>query len=248
MSSYFRHGSAKITVSRNIFQDIKPFVLVAIFFKPDGFLILQVFHRLFNGKYLILLSTMVMLLYNSRTREAVMATREEKKQQVIDVLNKARASELTAIHQYMNQHYGLDDMDYGELAAQIKLIAIDEMRHAEMFAERVKELGGEPVTEKDAGIEKHQDIEAIFPFNVELEEGAVEAYNEFLEVCRENGDSTSMKIFEEIIDEEQEHLNYFDSIAGHIKKLGTTYLAKIAGTSSATGLNSQGFVARKGGA
>ncbi len=176
-----------------------------------------------------------------------MPTREEKKQKVIEVLNKARAAELTAIHQYMNQHYGLDDMDYGELAAQIKLIAIDEMRHAEMFAERIKELGGEPVTEKDAGIEKDQDIEVIFPFDVELEETAVDDYNGFLEVCRVNGDSVSMKIFEAIIDEEQEHLNYFDNVAEHIKKLGPTYLAKIAGTSSSTGLNTQGFVARRGG-
>ncbi|HON23533.1 MAG TPA: ferritin-like domain-containing protein, partial [Syntrophales bacterium] len=73
--------------------------------------------------------------------------RETRKAKVIEVLNKARAMELQAIHQYMNQHYNLDDMDYGELAANVKLIAIDEMRHAEMFAERIKELGGEPTTE-----------------------------------------------------------------------------------------------------
>jgi bacterioferritin len=47
--------------------------------------------------------------------------------------------ELHAIAQYMNQHYNLDDRDYGDMAAKIKLIAIDEMRHAEMFAERIKE-------------------------------------------------------------------------------------------------------------
>ena len=39
------------------------------------------------------------------------ATREERKKKVVDVLNKARAMELQAIHQYMNQHYNLDDMD-----------------------------------------------------------------------------------------------------------------------------------------
>ena len=69
-------------------------------------------------------------------------SREQKKKNVIEVLNKARSMELHAIHQYMNQHYNLDDMDYGELAAKVKLIAIDEMRHAEMLAERIKELGG----------------------------------------------------------------------------------------------------------
>ena len=69
-------------------------------------------------------------------------SREERKNNVIGTLNEARSMELHAISQYMNQHYGLDNMDYGELAKNVKLIAIDEMRHAEMFAERIKELGG----------------------------------------------------------------------------------------------------------
>jgi len=41
-------------------------------------------------------------------------------------------------------------------------------------------------------------------------------------------------------------MNYFDNISGHIKKLGPTYLARIAGTLSTTGLQTQGFVAREG--
>jgi bacterioferritin len=65
-------------------------------------------------------------------------------------------------------------------------------------------------------------------------------------VCRENGDSTSVKIFEGIIDEEQVHFNYFDNVNSHIEKLGETYLSQIAGTSSATGLQTRGFVARQG--
>lgn len=67
-----------------------------------------------------------------------MSNREEKKARVIEVLNKARSMELQAIHQYMNQHYNLDDRDLGELAKNIKLIAIDEMTHAEAFAERIR--------------------------------------------------------------------------------------------------------------
>jgi bacterioferritin len=51
--------------------------------------------------------------------------KEDGKKKVIDVLNKARSMELQAITQYMNQHYNLDDMDYGDMAAKIKLIAID---------------------------------------------------------------------------------------------------------------------------
>ena len=60
-----------------------------------------------------------------------MSDRETRKANVVEALNKARSMELHAIHQYMNQHYNLDDMDYGELAANMKLIAIDEMRHCE---------------------------------------------------------------------------------------------------------------------
>ena len=169
------------------------------------------------------------------------ASKQKRRQNVIDVLNKARAMELQAIHQYMNQHYNLDDMDYGELAAKLKLIAIDEMRHAEMFAERVKELGGEPVTGHDGKISKGQKVETIFPFDSELEDDTIDTYNQFLLVCRDNGDSISMTIFEDIIDEEQIHYNYFDNISGHLEKLGDTFLAKIAGTPSSTGLGPSGF-------
>lgn len=169
------------------------------------------------------------------------ASKNERRAKVIEVLNMARAMELHAISQYMNQHYNLDDMDYGELAAKIKLIAIDEMRHAEMLAERIKELGGEPVSEAMEKALKGQTVEIIFNFDAQLEDDTIDAYNRFLLVCRENGDSTSMKLFETIIDEEQLHYNYFDNIDGHIEKLGSTYLSQIAGTPSSTGLAPAGF-------
>ena len=168
-------------------------------------------------------------------------SKKERRKKVIEVLNKARSMELLAIHQYMNQHYGLDDMDYGELAGKLKLLAIDEMRHAEQFAERIKELGGEPTTDKNGDVSNGQQVEAIFPFDANLEDDAIDAYNQFLNICQENGDSVSAKIFEDIIEEEQVHFNYFDSVGDHIEKLGATYLAKIAGTPSSTGLTPKGF-------
>lgn len=171
-----------------------------------------------------------------------MSSREERKQKVIEALNKARAMELQAIHQYMNQHYNLADIDYGELAANIKLIAIDEMRHAEMFAERIKELGGEPTTDPSDKVTKGQPVETIYPFDAKLEDDTIDIYNQFLLVCRENGDSTTMKVFETIIDEEQEHFNYFDNVREHIEKLGASYLARIAGTPADSGPPSKGFV------
>jgi bacterioferritin len=173
-------------------------------------------------------------------------SKDQRKQKVITVLNKARGMELQAISQYMNQHYNLDGMDYGDMAAKVKLIAVDEMRHAEMFAERIKELGGEPTADLAGKVEKGQKVQAIFPFDAKTEGEAIDAYNQFLLICRENGDSTSVKLYETIIDEEQIHFNYFENVSKHIEKLGETYLAQIAGTSSATGLQTLGFVARQG--
>ena len=86
----------------------------------------------------------------------------------------------------------------------------------------------------------------MFSFDANLEDNTIDTYNQFLTVCRENGDSISMKLFEAIIDEEQVHFNYFDNVNDHIEKLNGTYLAQIAGTPSTTGLQTQGFVARQG--
>ena len=168
--------------------------------------------------------------------------RENRKAKVIEVLNKARALELHAIHQYMNQHYSLDDMDYGELAANMKLIAIDEMRHAENFAERIKELGGEPTTSKEGKIVTGQDVPAIYESDANQEDATIEEYSQFLTVCKVQGDIVTARLFERIIEEEQAHLTYYENIGSHIAKLGDTYLAKIAGTPSTTGTSSKGFV------
>jgi bacterioferritin len=175
-------------------------------------------------------------------------SRDMKKKKVIEVLNKARSMELKAIYQYMNQHYNLDNMDYGDLALKVKLIAIDEMRHAEMFAERIEELDGEPTAEPESKIEKGQKVEVIFPFDASLEDNTIEIYNRFVLICRENGDSISMKLFETIIDEEQVHFNYFDNVGEHIDKLGASFLSQIAGTPADTATPAQGFIAMKGGA
>lgn len=173
--------------------------------------------------------------------------RDEQKKKVINALNTARGMELHGIHQYMNQHYNLDNMDYGELAAKMKLIAIDEMRHAEAFAERIKELGGEPTTEPAAKVEKAQKVDVIYSFDAGLEDETIAIYNAFARTCTENGDSISAKLFEMIIKEEQIHFNYFDNVHDHLKTLGASYLARIAGTPAEVGAVNPGFIGAQNG-
>lgn len=159
----------------------------------------------------------------------------ENQQKVIDALNKARAMELQAIHQYMLQHYLLDGMDYGQLCAYVKLIAVDEMRHAEKFAERIESLGGEPTCDKAGGVVQKQDVAQMFDFDIGMEDNTVKTYNELAEVCLKAGDPHTAAMFEEIVKDEQVHLDYYKETAGHIKTLGNAFLAKYAATSKHTG-------------
>ena len=165
---------------------------------------------------------------------------------VIEVLNKARASELHAILQYMSQHYELADSDYGKLAANLKLIAIDEMRHAEMLAERILVLEGTPTTKPDREVKKKQPVLETMQFNEDLEEEAVRDYNQFHRLCREQSDNVSAKLFQVLIEEEQIHLEHFQDVIGHIKELGNAYLATQAGGAAEAGAPAKGFVAAHG--
>ena len=140
--------------------------------------------------------------------------------------------ELQAILQYMNHHYALDDWDYGELATKMKKIAIDEMRHAEMLAERIKDIDGEAGSEPIARATHGHTIDNLYPFDAALEDDTLDKYNAFMITCRECGDSVSATLFETIINEEQEHFNYFDDTASHVKELRNSFLARAAGTAS----------------
>jgi bacterioferritin len=150
-------------------------------------------------------------------------------QKVIDQLNKARSRELTAISQYMSQHYELEDTDFGKLASKFKEIAITEMKHAEKLAERILFLNGEPTSKPDALPKKGQQIPQMLTTNMALELAAIKMYNEAAMVCAAEKDQISKELFEDLLKEEEDHLNYFENTKDHVDKLGAAYLATLAG-------------------
>ena len=150
-------------------------------------------------------------------------------QKVIDLLNKARSRELTAITQYMSQHYELEDSDFGKLASKFKEIAIAEMKHAEKLAERILFLKGEPTSKPDALPKKGQQIPNMLTTNMGLESGAIKLYNEASSICAAEKDQISKELFEELLKDEEDHLNYFENTKDHVDKLGAAYLATLAG-------------------
>jgi bacterioferritin len=148
-------------------------------------------------------------------------------QTVIDLLNQGRARELTAIGQYMAQHYELDDAMYGKLADRAKAIAIMEMKHAEALAERVLFLGGVPSSKPDTAILKKQSIPDLLKTDIGLEAEAVRLYNESATVCAKEGDVVSRALFERLAGEEEAHLDEFENTADFVSKLGAAYLATL---------------------
>jgi bacterioferritin (cytochrome b1) len=79
-------------------------------------------------------------------------------QTVIDLLTEARLSELEAIGQSMVHHDELENNDLGQLAAQIKEIAVAKMKQAEKLAERILVLKGEPLSKTNATTKRGQKI------------------------------------------------------------------------------------------
>ena len=148
---------------------------------------------------------------------------------VIDLLNKARASELTAISQYMAHHYELEDSDFGKLAKVLKKTGIEEMKHAEKLAERILFLNGTPTTKPDGNVKKGQEIAQMLATDIGLEKGAVTMYNAAANACAAEKDQVSKQIFEELLAEEEAHLDAFQNIKGHVDKLGAAYLATLTG-------------------
>jgi len=148
---------------------------------------------------------------------------------VIDLLNQARSRELTAITQYMAQHYELEDQDFGKLASKLKEIAIQEMKHAEKLAERILYLKGEPTSKPDGVAQKGQKIQDMLTTNIGLEAQAIKMYNDASVVCAAEKDQISKEVFEELLKDEEDHLNTFENIKDHVDKLGAAYLATLAG-------------------
>ncbi|UCF55742.1 MAG: bacterioferritin [Deltaproteobacteria bacterium] len=151
-------------------------------------------------------------------------------QKVIDLLNAARSRELTAITQYMAQHYELEDADFGKLASKIKEIGIQEMKHAEDLAERILFLKGEPTSKPDAGVKKGQEIADMLATDIALESQAIKMYNEAALTCAEEKDQISKQLFERLLGEEEEHLDFFENLKDHVDKLGAAYLATLTGS------------------
>jgi bacterioferritin len=139
-----------------------------------------------------------------------------KNQRIIDALNKDRADELGAIIQYMGHHYTADGMESPAIVEIFKTTAIDEMKHAEMLAERIVYLGGDPVN-KPSDIKKGGELKKMVQDDLANENGAIKQYKEHIKLCADEGDSTTRLMLENILSDEEKHADTWETILG-VKK------------------------------
>jgi bacterioferritin len=143
----------------------------------------------------------------------------------IELLNKAVADEMTAVHQYMYFHFHCDDQGYDLLAGLFKRTAMEEMLHIERIAERILFLKGEVEMKASAQVEKIHVVKDMLEFALKLEEAAIIDYNKMANECAANADSVSKKLFEDLVVDEERHYDQFDTEVENIEKFGESYLA-----------------------
>jgi bacterioferritin len=147
------------------------------------------------------------------------------KEKSIELLNKAVADELTAVHQYMYFHFHCDDQGYDLLANLFKRTAIEEMIHIEKLAERILFLKGEVEMVASGEVKKIHDIRKMLKLAAEMETSSANDYNKWANECSANADSVSKKLFELLVEDEERHFDQYDVEMENLSKFGDNYLA-----------------------
>jgi bacterioferritin len=135
--------------------------------------------------------------------------------QLLDMLNTGIAREIQVSIQYMWQHVLWSGAKAFAVKGEFKSIAVTEMKHAEAIAERLAYLGGTPTTKPDP-IFVGENLKAMLQQDKKDEEGAIALYKQIIELARKEGDVTTARLFEDILEDEEEHHDTFTSLLEEI--------------------------------
>lgn len=147
------------------------------------------------------------------------------KQKSIDLLNKAVADELAAVHQYMYFHFRCDDFGFDLLSNLFRKTAIEEMMHVEILAERILFLKGEVEMKAVGEVAKIHEPAQMLKMASGMENQSVDDYNKWANECSANADSMSKKLFENLVASEEMHQDQFETELDNLEKFGDNYLA-----------------------
>jgi bacterioferritin len=139
---------------------------------------------------------------------------------VIEFLNEQLTAELTAINQYFLHAKMQENWGYTVLAKHTKAESIDEMRHAEVLTDRILFLDGLPNLQRLFSLRIGETVKEQFECDMKVEMEAVDRLRRGLEHMRSIGDVTSARIFEDILADEEHHVDYLETQLSLIEKLG----------------------------
>ena len=150
---------------------------------------------------------------------------------VIEFLNKALYNELTAINQYFLHAKMLKNWGLKELAEHEYKESIDEMKHADRLSERILFLDGLPNFQALGKLRIGEAPKELLECDLALELEALPVLRAAIAHCETIGDSVSRKLFTEILDSEEEHIDWIETQLALIDRLGEQnyLLTKIEG-------------------
>jgi bacterioferritin len=141
-------------------------------------------------------------------------------ERVIEFLNEQLTAELTAINQYFLHGKMQANWGYSKLAAHTRAESIDEMRHAEVLTDRILFLDGLPNYQRLSQLRIGETVVEQFNADMAIEVEAVDRLRRGVEYMRSVGDITSAKLFEDILADEEHHVDYLETQLRLIETLG----------------------------
>jgi bacterioferritin len=139
---------------------------------------------------------------------------------VIEHLNRALRNELTAINQYFLHSRIFKDWGLKALAEYEHHESIDEMKHADALIERILFLEGLPNLQDIGKLKIGEHTQEMLQCDLRLEMEAIPELREAIEYCESVKDYVSRELFEDILESEEEHVDWIETQLDLIERIG----------------------------
>lgn len=140
--------------------------------------------------------------------------------QVIEILNRALRHELTAVNQYWLHYRLTENWGYTKLAKKERMESIEEMHHADRLVERIIFLDGHPNLQQLDPLRIGESLKEVIECDLAGEVSARNLYKEARELCQSKGDYVSMALFEELLADEEGHIDFLETQLDLIERIG----------------------------
>lgn len=143
------------------------------------------------------------------------------KTRVLEYLNRALRHELTAVSQYWLHYRLLEDWGFTKLAKKEREESIEEMQHADKLIARIVFLEGHPNLQTLDPLMIGQNLKEILECDLKGEYSARALYMEARKLCREEEDYVSMELFEDLLEDEEGHIDFLETQLHLLGEIGT---------------------------